>query len=86
MLQLTDTNCGGEDEFLVLHCFISDSVLLFPLFGRLEQEKAAMLKRLKARGVTADQVVALRSTQVEEEMEELRRKNADLETQIYSIR
>lgn len=70
---------------LKLHCFISDSVL-FPLLGRLEQEKAAMLKRLKARGVTADQVVALRSTEVEEEMEELRRKNADLETQIYSIR
>lgn len=57
-----------------------------PLLGRLEQEKAAMLKKLKARGVTADQVVALRSTQVEQETEELRRKNAELETQIRSIR
>lgn len=57
-----------------------------PLLGRLEQEKAAMQKKLKARGVTADQVVALRSTQVEQEMEELRRKNAELETQIRSIR
>lgn len=45
-----------------------------------------MQKKLKARGVTADQVVALRSTQVEQEMEELRRKNAELETQIRSIR
>lgn len=45
-----------------------------------------MQKKLKARGVTVDQVVALRSTQVEEEMEELRRKNAELETQIRSIR
>lgn len=57
-----------------------------PLHGRLEQEKAAMQKKLKARGVTADQVVALRSTQVEQDMEELRRKNAELETQIRSIR
>lgn len=45
-----------------------------------------MLKKLKARGVTADQVVALRSTQVEQEMEELRRKNTELEMQIHSIR
>lgn len=45
-----------------------------------------MLKKMKARGVTADQVVALRSDQVEQEMEELRRKNVDLEMQIYSIR
>lgn len=45
-----------------------------------------MLKKLKARGVTADQVVALRSTQVEQEMEELRMKNTELETQILSIR
>lgn len=57
-----------------------------PLLGRLEQEKAAMQKKLKARGVTADQVVALRSTQVEQEMEELRTQNAELETQIRSIR
>lgn len=45
-----------------------------------------MQKKLKARGVTADQVVALHSTQVEQEMEELRRKNAELETRIRSIR
>lgn len=53
---------------------------------RLEQERSALQKKLKARGVTADQVVGVRSTQMEEEMEELKRKNAELETQIVSIR
>lgn len=74
-----------EDSSVSPPCFITDSVL-FPLLGRLEQEKVAMLKKLKARGVTADQVVALRSTQVEQEMEELRMKNTELEMQILSIR
>lgn len=36
--------------------------------------------------MTADQVVGVRSTQMEEEVEELKRKNAELETQIVSIR
>lgn len=75
---------GGKDP----QCFASvpHHLVSFPHLGRLEQEKAAMLKKLKARGVTADQVVALRSTQVEQEMEELRRKNVELEMQIHSIR
>ncbi|XP_026168307.1 centrosomal protein of 290 kDa isoform X2 [Mastacembelus armatus] len=56
------------------------------LYGRLEQEKSALQKKLKARGVTADQVVGLRSTEIEKEMEELKKKNSDLETQILTIR
>ncbi|KAK9516253.1 hypothetical protein VZT92_024194 [Zoarces viviparus] len=56
------------------------------LYARLEQEKSLMQKKLKGRGVTADQVVGVRSTEMEKEMEELRRKNSDLETQILTIK
>ncbi|XP_070763229.1 centrosomal protein of 290 kDa [Enoplosus armatus] len=56
------------------------------LYARLEQEKSALQKKLKARGVTADQVVGVRSTEMEKEMEDLKKKNSDLETQILTIK
>ncbi|XP_013129234.1 centrosomal protein of 290 kDa isoform X1 [Oreochromis niloticus] len=56
------------------------------LYARLEQEKSALQKKLKARGVTADQVVGVRSTEMEKEMEELKKKNSDLETEILTIK
>nr|XP_020449102.1 centrosomal protein of 290 kDa isoform X2 [Monopterus albus] len=56
------------------------------LYGRLEQDKSALQKKLKARGVTADQVVGLRATEMEKELEELRKKNSDLEMQILTIK
>uniref|UniRef100_A0A8D2ZEC6 Centrosomal protein 290 n=1 Tax=Scophthalmus maximus TaxID=52904 RepID=A0A8D2ZEC6_SCOMX len=56
------------------------------LYGRLEQEKGALQKKLKARGVTADQVVGVRATEMEKEVEELKKKNSDLETQILTIK
>ncbi|KAM7415149.1 hypothetical protein PAMA_019800 [Pampus argenteus] len=56
------------------------------LYGRQEQEKSVLQKKLKARGVTADQVVGVRSTEMEKEIEELKKKNSDLETQILTIK
>ncbi|XP_071313277.1 centrosomal protein of 290 kDa isoform X2 [Trachinotus anak] len=56
------------------------------LYSRLEQEKGALQRKLKTRGVTADQVVGVRSTEMETEMEELKRRNSDLETQILTIK
>lgn len=53
---------------------------------RLEQEKSTLQKKLKARGVTADQVVGVRSAQMEKEIEELKKKNSDLETEIITIK
>ncbi|PWA24581.1 hypothetical protein CCH79_00011842 [Gambusia affinis] len=55
------------------------------LYGRLEQEKAALQKKLKARGVTADQVVGVRANDMERQIEELKKKNSELETQIVTI-
>lgn len=65
------------------------SALPFPscvMSCRLEQEKSALQKKLKARGVTADQVMGVRSTQMEQEIEELKKKNSDLETEIITIK
>ncbi|XP_078112646.1 centrosomal protein of 290 kDa [Sander vitreus] len=56
------------------------------LYARLEQEKSALQKKLKGRGVTADQVVGVRSAELEKEMEELKKKNSDLEIQILTIK
>lgn len=53
---------------------------------RLEQEKNALQKKLKARGVTADQVVVVRANEMEKEIEELKKKNSDLESQILIIK
>uniref|UniRef100_A0A3B4G126 Centrosomal protein 290 n=1 Tax=Pundamilia nyererei TaxID=303518 RepID=A0A3B4G126_9CICH len=39
-----------------------------------------------ARGVTADQVVGVRSTEMEKEMQELKKRNSDLETEILTIK
>lgn len=72
-----------------LSCFISFFTFsIIPHSGlcRLEQEKGALQKKLKARGVTADQVVGVRATEMEKEVEELKKKNSDLETQILTIK
>ncbi|XP_047248976.1 centrosomal protein of 290 kDa isoform X3 [Girardinichthys multiradiatus] len=56
------------------------------LYARLEQEKAALQKKLKGRGVTADQVVGARASEMEREIEELKKRNSDLEAQIETIK
>ncbi|XP_072242523.1 centrosomal protein of 290 kDa isoform X1 [Leuresthes tenuis] len=56
------------------------------LYARLEQEKGALQKKLKLRGVTADQVVGLRSTEMETEIEELKKNNSELEMEILTIK
>ena len=53
---------------------------------RLEQENKGLLRKAKGRGVTADHVVGVRSAETEKELEELRRRNSELEKQILSIR
>ncbi|XP_049339916.1 centrosomal protein of 290 kDa isoform X6 [Astyanax mexicanus] len=52
------------------------------LYGRLEQEKAGLQKKLKSRGVTADQVVGARTVETDKEIESLKNRNCELEQQI----
>ncbi|KAJ8395713.1 hypothetical protein AAFF_G00029500 [Aldrovandia affinis] len=56
------------------------------LYGRLEQEKMALQKRLRGRGVTVDQVVGVRTMESEREIEEFKRRNSELEQQIVTIK
>lgn len=59
---------------------------IFVPFCRLEQEKSALQKRGKARPVTTDQVVAAQTSEMENEIEELKKKNSELEAQISTIK
>ena len=53
----------------------------------MDQEKASLLRKLKGRvAVTADQVVGARHLEAENEAEELRRRNAELERDLLSVR
>ncbi|KAM4036674.1 centrosomal protein of 290 kDa isoform 2-T2 [Anomaloglossus baeobatrachus] len=52
------------------------------LYSKAEQEKIVLQRKLKSRGITADQVVGVRAVESEKEMEELRRKNMELENEI----
>ncbi|KAB5571625.1 hypothetical protein PHYPO_G00227210 [Pangasianodon hypophthalmus] len=57
------------------------------LYGRLEQEKLSLQRKLKSRGVTADQVVGTRATlEADKEIEELKKRNCELEQQIEIIK
>ncbi|XP_048404804.1 centrosomal protein of 290 kDa isoform X2 [Stegostoma tigrinum] len=56
------------------------------LYARADQEKAILQKKLKARGITADQVVGVRTMECNQEIEDLRRKNTDLQDQIMRMR
>ncbi|KAL7885493.1 hypothetical protein AOLI_G00057880 [Acnodon oligacanthus] len=56
------------------------------LYGRLEQEKVALQKKLKSRGVTADQVVGARTLEADQEIEALMKRNCELEQQIEIIK
>ncbi|KPP59042.1 hypothetical protein Z043_123080, partial [Scleropages formosus] len=56
------------------------------LYSKLDQEKLVLQKKLKGRGVTVDQVVGTRTLESEREIDELKRRNADLEQQILIIR
>ncbi|XP_044136426.1 centrosomal protein of 290 kDa [Bufo gargarizans] len=52
------------------------------LYSKSDQEKIVLQKRLKSRGVTVDQVVGVRAVESEREIEELRKKNVELENEI----
>ncbi|XP_051548638.1 centrosomal protein of 290 kDa isoform X2 [Myxocyprinus asiaticus] len=67
-------------------CLSKQLATVKELYGRLEQEKVSLQKKLKTRGVTADQVVGARTLEVDREVEELKTRNAELEQQIKMIK
>ncbi|XP_053922436.1 centrosomal protein of 290 kDa isoform X2 [Cuculus canorus] len=53
---------------------------------KTEKEKSALQKKLKTTGVTVDRVVGVRASETEKELEELRKRNLDLENEIAHMR
>ncbi|XP_048867180.1 centrosomal protein of 290 kDa isoform X2 [Brienomyrus brachyistius] len=56
------------------------------LYSKLDQEKAALQKKLRSHGVTVEQVVGARTLQAEQDLDELKRRNTELEQHILTIK
>ncbi|NWV42342.1 CE290 protein, partial [Grantiella picta] len=56
------------------------------IFTKTEKEKIALQKKLKTTGVTVDRVVGVRATETEKEVEELRKRNLELENEVAHMR
>ncbi|XP_061495597.1 centrosomal protein of 290 kDa isoform X5 [Rhineura floridana] len=56
------------------------------LFSKADKEKIALQKKLKSCGVTVDHVVGVRASESERELEELRKRNTDLENEIVHLK
>ncbi|NXH37365.1 CE290 protein, partial [Myiagra hebetior] len=55
-------------------------------YTKTEKEKIALQKKLKTTGVTVDRVVGARATETEKEVEELRKRNLELENEVAHMR
>ncbi|NXH19921.1 CE290 protein, partial [Bucco capensis] len=56
------------------------------IYTKTEKEKIALQKKLKTTGVTVDRVVGARASETEKELEELRKRNLDLENEVAHMR
>uniref|UniRef100_A0A8C3CFD4 Centrosomal protein 290 n=1 Tax=Cairina moschata TaxID=8855 RepID=A0A8C3CFD4_CAIMO len=56
------------------------------LYTKAEKEKITLQKKLKTTGVTVDRVVEVRASETEKELEELRKRNLDLENEVAHMR
>ncbi|NXX37121.1 CE290 protein, partial [Nicator chloris] len=60
--------------------------MLKEIYTKIEKEKIALQKKLKTTGVTVDRVVGVRATETEKELEELRKRNLELENEVAHLR
>ncbi|XP_009867548.1 PREDICTED: centrosomal protein of 290 kDa, partial [Apaloderma vittatum] len=56
------------------------------IHSKTDKEKIVLQKKLKSTGVTVDRVVGVRASEIEKELEELRKRNLDLEDEIAHMR
>ncbi|XP_058424680.1 centrosomal protein of 290 kDa isoform X2 [Diceros bicornis minor] len=56
------------------------------LFAKADKEKLSLQRKLKATGMTVDQVMGVRALESEKELEELKKRNLDLENDISYMR
>ncbi|XP_041873534.1 centrosomal protein of 290 kDa isoform X2 [Corvus kubaryi] len=55
-------------------------------YTKTEKEKIALQKKLKTTGVTVDRVIGVRATETEKEVEELRKRNLELENEVAHMK
>ncbi|XP_055567767.1 centrosomal protein of 290 kDa isoform X4 [Falco cherrug] len=56
------------------------------IYTKTEKEKIVLQKKLKTTGVTVDRVVGVRASETEKELEELRKRNLELENEVAYMR
>ncbi|KAK1189089.1 CE290 protein, partial [Pygoscelis papua] len=56
------------------------------IYTKTEKEKVALQKKLKTTGVTVDRVIGVRASETVKELEELRKRNLDLENEVAHMR
>ncbi|NXY25974.1 CE290 protein, partial [Atrichornis clamosus] len=56
------------------------------IYTKTEKEKIALQKKLKTTGVTVDRVIGVRAAETEKEVEELRKRNLELENEVAHMR
>uniref|UniRef100_A0A8C4U9G5 Centrosomal protein 290 n=1 Tax=Falco tinnunculus TaxID=100819 RepID=A0A8C4U9G5_FALTI len=56
------------------------------IYTKTEKEKIILQKKLKTTGVTVDRVVGVRASETEKELEELRKRNLELENEVAYMR
>ncbi|KAF1533159.1 hypothetical protein FQV19_0009885, partial [Eudyptula minor] len=56
------------------------------IYTKTEKEKIALQKKLKTTGVTVDRVIGVRASETVKELEELRKRNLDLENEVAHMR
>ncbi|XP_042649329.1 centrosomal protein of 290 kDa isoform X2 [Tyto alba] len=56
------------------------------IYTKTEKEKIVLQKKLRTTGVTVDRVVGVRASESEKELEELRKRNLDLENEVAHMR
>ncbi|XP_053439665.1 centrosomal protein of 290 kDa isoform X2 [Nycticebus coucang] len=56
------------------------------LFAKVDKEKLTLQRKLKTTGMTVDQVIRVRALESEKELEELKKRNVDLQNDILYMR
>nr|XP_013224410.1 centrosomal protein of 290 kDa isoform X2 [Columba livia] len=56
------------------------------IYTKTEKEKIGLQKKMKTTGITVDHVFGVRASEIEKELEELRKQNLDLENELAHMR
>ncbi|XP_049991427.1 centrosomal protein of 290 kDa isoform X4 [Alexandromys fortis] len=69
-----------------VHSLAKQLSTLKELFAKADKEKLTLQKKLKTTGMTVDQVLGVRALESEKELEELKKRNVELENDLLHMR